>query len=115
MTGCSFGPRAGVSRPGRGYLPSMPLCRALGESVVVVTGASSGIGAATAQALAERQVSVVLAARRPDALSEVAARCVARGGAALPRLQVPDALAEFGDLAHAFEPGRGGRHGQRAV
>lgn len=62
----------------------MPLVRTLSESVVVVTGASSGIGAATAQALAERGASVVLAARRMDALREVAARCVARGGAAVP-------------------------------
>jgi NAD(P)-dependent dehydrogenase (short-subunit alcohol dehydrogenase family) len=62
----------------------MPLSRPLSESVVVVTGASSGIGAATAQALAERKASVVLGARRVDALREVAARCVARGAAALP-------------------------------
>jgi NADP-dependent 3-hydroxy acid dehydrogenase YdfG len=58
--------------------------RPLPESVVVITGASSGIGAATALALAERGTSLVLAARRPDALAEIAARCAARGAPALP-------------------------------
>src|SRR5579871_3116508 len=47
----------------------------MGSKVVVVTGASSGIGAALAELLARRQVSVVLVARREDALSAVAARC----------------------------------------
>ncbi len=45
------------------------------DKVVVVTGASAGIGAALAQLLAERGASVVLVARRQDALREVAARC----------------------------------------
>jgi NADP-dependent 3-hydroxy acid dehydrogenase YdfG len=62
----------------------MPLQRPLSESVVVVTGASSGIGAATAEALAEHGARVVLAARRAAALDEVAQRCEARGGRALP-------------------------------
>jgi NAD(P)-dependent dehydrogenase (short-subunit alcohol dehydrogenase family) len=75
----------------------MPLGRALSESVVVVTGASGGIGAATAQALAEQGTSVVLAARGIDALREVAARCVARGGAALAvPTDVTDAAAVDG-------------------
>jgi NADP-dependent 3-hydroxy acid dehydrogenase YdfG len=43
--------------------------------VVVVTGASSGIGAALAQLLGSRGASVVLVARRAGALREVAARC----------------------------------------
>jgi NAD(P)-dependent dehydrogenase (short-subunit alcohol dehydrogenase family) len=44
-------------------------------SVVVVTGASSGIGRATALALADRGAHVALLARRADALEEVAAQC----------------------------------------
>lgn len=62
----------------------MPLRRPLSESVVVVTGASGGIGAATAVALAAEGATVVLAARREDALREVAERCAAAGADALP-------------------------------
>ncbi len=43
--------------------------------VVVITGASGGIGAAVAELIASRGASVVLVARRKDALEEVAARC----------------------------------------
>lgn len=43
--------------------------------VVVITGASAGIGAATAQLLADREMSVVLVARRKEALETVASRC----------------------------------------
>jgi len=46
--------------------------------VVVVTGASSGIGAAAAEHLAGLGMSVVLVARRRDALEEVAARSAGR-------------------------------------
>jgi NADP-dependent 3-hydroxy acid dehydrogenase YdfG len=47
----------------------------MSEAVVVITGASSGIGAAVAELLAERDFSVVIVARRKDALDAVAARC----------------------------------------
>jgi NADP-dependent 3-hydroxy acid dehydrogenase YdfG len=53
----------------------------MNEKVVVITGASGGIGAALAELLAARGVSLVLVARRPDALCAVAARC---GDRALP-------------------------------
>ncbi|MGH3339369.1 MAG: SDR family NAD(P)-dependent oxidoreductase, partial [Propionibacteriaceae bacterium] len=42
-------------------------------TVAVVVGASSGIGRATAQALAHRGVQLVLAARSEDSLAAVAA------------------------------------------
>ncbi|WBB79370.1 SDR family oxidoreductase [Micromonospora sp. WMMD882] len=61
----------------------MPLTRDLSDSIVVITGASSGIGAATGYALARRGVAVVLAARTVPALEQVAERCRELGGRAL--------------------------------
>lgn len=49
--------------------------RNLTRKTVIVTGASSGIGEATALLFAERGWNVVLAARRRDALEGVATRC----------------------------------------
>src|SRR5260370_26560814 len=57
----------------------------------VVTGASSGIGAATAERLAREGNHVVLTARRLDRLEEAAARIAAGGGSAqVGRLDVTD-------------------------
>jgi NAD(P)-dependent dehydrogenase (short-subunit alcohol dehydrogenase family) len=53
------------------------------KRVVVITGASSGIGRATAHAFAEQGDTVVLAARRTDMLREVERECTERGGSAL--------------------------------
>ncbi len=50
----------------------------------IVTGASSGVGAATGRALAEMGLSVALVARRRERLEQVAAEIVATGGRALP-------------------------------
>jgi len=74
-----------------GYRILMPLTRPLSESVVVITGASSGIGAATALALADRDVRLVLAARGEGPLHEAAEQCRRLGGEALP---VPTDVAD---------------------
>ncbi|WP_424002813.1 SDR family oxidoreductase [Haloarcula salina] len=55
----------------------------LDGQVAIVTGASSGIGRATAESLASRGASVVLAARRVDELDEVAASIEDDDGEAL--------------------------------
>ncbi len=52
--------------------------------VAVITGASSGIGEATAEALAAEGAAVVAAARREDRLSELVRRVEEGGGRALP-------------------------------
>ncbi|WP_142847717.1 SDR family oxidoreductase [Telmatospirillum sp. J64-1] len=53
------------------------------DKVAVVTGASSGIGRATARTFAEQGTTVILAARRRDGLEEVAAECRSAGGRAM--------------------------------
>jgi NAD(P)-dependent dehydrogenase (short-subunit alcohol dehydrogenase family) len=54
----------------------------LGSLNVVLTGASSGIGRATALAFAAKGASLVLASRHREHLQEVAQACKAKGGTA---------------------------------
>lgn len=53
------------------------------KTTVVITGASSGIGRATAHAFARNGASLVLASRRLGALEEVVAECEALGAEAI--------------------------------
>ncbi|MBA2626609.1 MAG: SDR family oxidoreductase [Gemmatimonadales bacterium] len=74
--------------------------------IVVITGASSGIGAATAELLGGRGHAVALVARRKDALQAVAARSGNRAHAIVAdmtsrpdvRTAVDDTIATFGGI-----------------
>jgi NADP-dependent 3-hydroxy acid dehydrogenase YdfG len=69
----------------------------LDGAAVVVTGASSGIGRATSLAFAERSARVVVAARRADALEDLARECeaVARPWPCPPDMTDEAAVAEL--------------------
>jgi 3-oxoacyl-[acyl-carrier protein] reductase len=61
---------------------SCPMDLGLRDRACIVTGASRGIGQATAALLAAEGASVLLVGRNVDALEEVAAACAARSGRA---------------------------------
>ena len=75
----------------------------LNEQVVVITGASSGIGLATARMAAARGAKVVLAARDEAELQSIVAEITGRGG---------DAIAVGADVASAADVER---IGERAM
>jgi NADP-dependent 3-hydroxy acid dehydrogenase YdfG len=66
--------------------------------VVVITGASSGIGEATALHLAERGASVVLGARREERLMDLCGRIAAAGGKACYRVTDVTRRQDVGEL-----------------
>ncbi len=76
--------------------------------VVLITGASSGIGEATALYLAARGMHVILGARRTERLEALAARIAAEGGSAAVRSLDVTSLESMRDfVAFALE-----RHGR---
>ena len=91
------------------------------DRTAVITGASSGIGAATAAKLAEAGYRVVLTARRTDRLAEVADRITRDGGQAeYHQLDVTDrpavdALAASLDRCDVLVANAGGAIGAETV
>jgi meso-butanediol dehydrogenase / (S,S)-butanediol dehydrogenase / diacetyl reductase len=83
----------GAAIPAPGLLGEL----GLGGAAIIVTGASSGIGAATATALANAGASVVLVGRREDALKAQADVVAEAGG---------EALAVPADMAEPDSPAR---------
>jgi NADP-dependent 3-hydroxy acid dehydrogenase YdfG len=76
----------------------------LDGTVAVVTGASSGIGEATARMLATNGATVVVAARRKDRLDELVSDIERAGGtAAAVECDVTDQAAATGLVATAIE------------
>lgn len=72
--------------------------------VAVVTGASSGLGAALARRLADRGVAVGLTARRAEALATLAGEIKSRGGqAAIAPADAADPCATRDALTHLAE------------
>lgn len=70
------------------------------DKIIVITGASSGIGAATARLLARSGATVVLGARRIDRLQQLVADIQADGGAAVAHaldVSVRDQVQDFID------------------
>lgn len=85
----------------------------LKDKVIIVTGASSGIGEAAARMFAARGARLVIGARRKDRLEALAAELNSGGGAAIPvsgdvavaehaQDLVEAALGQFGRLDGAF-------------
>ena len=76
----------------------------LSGKAVAITGASSGIGEATALALAKAGASVALGARRKDRIDELAARIEDEGGTAVAlEVDVSDEEAARGFVTTAHE------------
>src|SRR5438132_1617064 len=73
------------------------MARKLDGKVALITGASSGIGAATALALVEEGAHVAVAARRSDRLEALVRRIEKTGGQAMP------IIADVADEAQAHD------------
>lgn len=93
-----------TSAPRRGLTYSIFLrMKDLSNKLIVVTGASSGIGRATALLAAQQHATVVLISRQGKALRELAEECGQAGGrgiAAPADVTDPDALRTIAKSAH---------------
>jgi retinol dehydrogenase 12 len=75
------------------------------DKVCLVTGATSGIGLVTAQALAQRGTTVVIVARNPDRGATVVARIIQETGNEAIELLMADlsSQAQIAQLAESFQ------------
>jgi len=87
-------------------MPSIRL-RPLAEQVIVITGASSGIGLVTARRAAARGAKLVLVARNRDALTQIANEINAGGGKAIVAVADVGQLDEVEAAAQAAVDGFG--------
>jgi NADP-dependent 3-hydroxy acid dehydrogenase YdfG len=96
--------------------------KGLADRVAIITGASSGIGAATARALGRAGARLTLAARRTDRLEHVAADVRASGGQAIVALcdvreresiaaMIEQSIAAYGQIDVLFNNAGLGRLG----
>lgn len=84
-------------------------------STFIVTGASSGIGRATACALADRGVTVLAVARRGDALAELAAGHADLVRPVVADLSTDEGIATLVEAASAFDQIDGVVHGAGSI
>jgi NAD(P)-dependent dehydrogenase (short-subunit alcohol dehydrogenase family) len=89
----------GSPAPAGGRQSVLEARRWLAGRLALVTGASRGIGAATAEAIAAAGAHVVLAARDDEALEAVAGRIRDSGGKATP---VPTDVSNVNDVERLF-------------
>ena len=76
--------------------------KSLKDQVIVITGASSGIGLATAREAARRGAKVVLASRNAEELRQITDEIRAAGGSAISvaaDVAEPDAVERIGESA----------------
>lgn len=80
----------------------------LGKQVMVITGASSGIGLATARMAAERGTRLVLAARSENALRQLTDEITRNGGKAIYVVADVSKQADVRKIARAAQEEFGG-------